>query len=173
VTQQLPDIPATLPPLQDEHLVVLPAGTALVRLHDVGGAQPAARQGYGFQFWMARHGYRGDGAFGQFCVVLPEHDTVVATTGGTEAMQAVLDHLWEHLLPGLGATAADEDSQHDLDRRLRGLRLAPCVARAAPPSWEAWTSAPFEALSADGLPASSFSSVELTRNEQAWQVTLT
>jgi CubicO group peptidase (beta-lactamase class C family) len=25
---------------------------------------PDWRQGYGFQFWMARHGYRGDGAFG-------------------------------------------------------------------------------------------------------------
>ena len=27
-------------------------------------------EGYGYQFWMCRHGaYRGDGAFGQFCVV--------------------------------------------------------------------------------------------------------
>jgi hypothetical protein len=33
------------------------------------------RQGYGFQFWMSRHGYRGDGAFVQFCVVLPDQDT--------------------------------------------------------------------------------------------------
>ena len=33
---------------------------------------PDWRQGYGFQFWMSRHGYRGDGAYGQFCVVLPE-----------------------------------------------------------------------------------------------------
>ena len=41
---------------------------------------PDWRQGYGFQFWMSRHGYRGDGAFGQFCVVLPEQDTVVAIT---------------------------------------------------------------------------------------------
>ena len=60
------------------------------------------RQGYGFQFWMARHGYRGDGAFGQFCVVLPEQDTVVAITAATWDMQAVLDALWDHLLPGLG-----------------------------------------------------------------------
>ena len=35
---------------------------------------PDWRQGYGFQFWLARHGYRGDGAYGQFCVVLPEQD---------------------------------------------------------------------------------------------------
>ncbi|HEY2411543.1 MAG TPA: serine hydrolase, partial [Pirellulaceae bacterium] len=34
-------------------------------------------QGYGYQFWRCRHGaYRGDGAFGQFCVVLPEQDAV-------------------------------------------------------------------------------------------------
>ena len=43
---------------------------------------PDWRQGYGFQFWMARHGFRGDGAYGQFCVVLPEQDTVVAITVG-------------------------------------------------------------------------------------------
>ena len=28
-------------------------------------------QGYGYQFWRCRHGaFRGDGAFGQFCIVL-------------------------------------------------------------------------------------------------------
>jgi len=93
------------------------------------------RQGYGFQFWMARHGYRGDGAFGQFCVVLPDHDTVVAITGGTEAMQGVLDNLWEHLLPGLG-TSRPDDAQRDLDKRLDGLRLPACLARPRPPRWE-------------------------------------
>ncbi|MFU8841790.1 MAG: RES family NAD+ phosphorylase [Nitriliruptoraceae bacterium] len=41
MTQQLPEVPAALPRLQDEHLVVLPAGTALVRLHDVGGRHPS------------------------------------------------------------------------------------------------------------------------------------
>src|ERR1700722_1213812 len=68
-------------------------------------AEPDWQQGYGFQFWMSRHGYRGDGAFGQFCVVLPEQDTVVAITAATWDMQAVLDALWNHLLPGLGATS--------------------------------------------------------------------
>ena len=29
-------------------------------------AWPDWQQGYGFQFWMSRHGYRGDGAYGQF-----------------------------------------------------------------------------------------------------------
>ncbi|MGK0190356.1 MAG: CubicO group peptidase (beta-lactamase class C family) [Verrucomicrobiales bacterium] len=57
-------------------------------------------QGYGFQFWQCRHGaYRGDGAFGQYCVVLPEQDAVIAITSGLNKMQDVLDVLWENLLP--------------------------------------------------------------------------
>lgn len=59
------------------------------------------RQGYGFQFWMSRHGYRGDGAYGQFMVVLPEADAVAAMTAQSPDMQTVLDALWEHLLPAL------------------------------------------------------------------------
>ncbi|MDQ3396803.1 MAG: beta-lactamase family protein, partial [Deinococcota bacterium] len=38
-------------------------------------------QGYGYQFWRCQHGaYRGDGAFGQFCVVMPEQDAVLVIT---------------------------------------------------------------------------------------------
>ena len=78
----------------------------------VADRQPAARaepdwqQGYGFQLWMSRHGYRGDGAFGQYMVVLPEHDAVVAMFSCTEDMQVVLDLMWEHLLPAMGDDAA-------------------------------------------------------------------
>lgn len=60
-------------------------------------------QGYGFQFWRSRHGYRGDGAFGQLMIVLPEADAVVALTGQSPDMQAVMDQLWIHLLPALTA----------------------------------------------------------------------
>ncbi|HET6899684.1 MAG TPA: serine hydrolase, partial [Vicinamibacteria bacterium] len=56
-------------------------------------------QGYGYQFWRCRHGaFRGDGAFGQFCVVMPEQDAVVAITSGTRDLQGVLDLVWEHVL---------------------------------------------------------------------------
>src|SRR6185436_14258624 len=58
------------------------------RVDNPNEENPDWSQGYGFQFWMARHGYRGDGAFGQFCCVLPEQDVVVATTCATEEMQA-------------------------------------------------------------------------------------
>ncbi|MGC4043960.1 MAG: serine hydrolase [Armatimonas sp.] len=53
-------------------------------------------QGYGYQFWRCRHGaYRGDGAFGQYCIVMPAQELVIAITSGTDNMQAVLDALWE------------------------------------------------------------------------------
>ena len=45
-------------------------------------------QGYGYQFWRCRHSaYRGDGAFGQYCIVMPEQDAVLAITSGVKDMQ--------------------------------------------------------------------------------------
>ncbi len=85
-------------------------------------------QGYGYQFWRSRHGaYRGDGAFGQFCIVLPEQDAVIAITGGVKDMQAVLDLVWDKLLPAIkpGPLSPDEDARRTLERRLAGLSLRP------------------------------------------------
>ena len=87
-------------------------------------ANPDWSQGYGFQFWMARHGFRGDGAYGQFCVVLPEHDVVLAMTGQSLDMQAVLDAVWEHLLPAVDR-ASDAASASALEARLTSLGLPP------------------------------------------------
>ena len=83
------------------------------------------RQGYGYQYWMARHGFRGDGAHGQFCVVVPEADLVVATTARVDDMQAILDVLWERLLPALDAAPADDEevASTRLTERLEALAL--------------------------------------------------
>ena len=92
-------------------------------------------QGYGYQFWRSRHGaYRGDGAFGQYCVVLPEQDAVVAITGGVKNMQAVLDLVWTHLLPALEPKPlpADDAAQAKLERTLKGLSLRPPTGADAP-----------------------------------------
>jgi CubicO group peptidase (beta-lactamase class C family) len=71
---------------------------------------PDWAQGYGYQFWRCRHNaYRGDGAFGQFCIVFPEHDAVIAITAGVGNMQAVLDLVWEHLLPAFHSEPLPED----------------------------------------------------------------
>lgn len=80
-------------------------------------------RGYGFQFWLCRHGFRGDGAFGQFCLVLPEHDTVLAMTAETTQMQAVLNAVWEHLLPGLGASGS-ATGDGEVASRLDGVEIA-------------------------------------------------
>jgi CubicO group peptidase (beta-lactamase class C family) len=110
------------------------------QVDNAGGENPDWSQGYGFQFWMSRHGYRGDGAFGQFCLVLPEHDVVVATTALTEDMQAVLDACWTHLLPGLGGrVTADRTRQDELAARLHGLRLPPGPGDPAPEQVRGWT----------------------------------
>jgi CubicO group peptidase (beta-lactamase class C family) len=68
--------------------------------------------GYGYQFWRCRHNcYRGDGAFGQYCVILPEHDAVLAMIGGLQNMQSVLDQVWEHLLPAMQPKTLPADPQ--------------------------------------------------------------
>lgn len=69
---------------------------------------PDWKQGYGFQFWRGRHNsYRGDGAFGQFCLVFPDHDATLVITSATPDMQAVMDTVWKHLLPALQGESGD------------------------------------------------------------------
>jgi CubicO group peptidase (beta-lactamase class C family) len=92
-------------------------------------------QGYGYQFWRARHGaYRGDGAFGQYCVVIPEQDAVIAITSGLKEMQPVLDLLWDKLLPAMkpAPLATDEDSRKKLEHTLVGLSLRPQAGTGSP-----------------------------------------
>jgi CubicO group peptidase (beta-lactamase class C family) len=84
------------------------------------------RQGYGYQFWRCRHGaYRGDGAFGQFCIIMPEQDAVLAITSGVGNMQAVLDLVWEQLLPAMQAAPLPEDAaaHQKLEQKLTQLAL--------------------------------------------------
>lgn len=67
-------------------------------------------QGYGFQFWRCRHdGYRGDGKDGQFCIVLPKLDAVIAITANTGDMQAELNVVWDKLLPAFSEQTLPED----------------------------------------------------------------
>ena len=109
---------------------VLPAGWVEIatRKHIPNDLDPATNvdwaQGYGYQYWMARHGFRGDGAYGQFCIVLPEADLVVVTTGCSDSMQAILDNVWAHLLPALDTPdAGGPDTDAQLELRLAALAL--------------------------------------------------
>ncbi|HEY1765976.1 MAG TPA: serine hydrolase [Opitutaceae bacterium] len=90
-------------------------------------------QGYGYQFWRCRHGfYRGDGAFGQYCLVLPQLDTVIAMTSASRNIQSILDCVWDELLPALkdGTLPADAEGDQALVEKLGRLSL-PTVAGEA------------------------------------------
>jgi len=100
---------------------------------------PEWRQGYGFQFWRCRHNaYRGDGAFGQYCIILPDQDAVIAITSGVGDMQAVMDLVWKHLLPAMKPDPLPEDqpSQDALFKKLAGLCLEPPSGSPSSPDAE-------------------------------------
>ncbi len=78
-------------------------------------------QGYGYQFWRCQHGfYRADGAFGQYSIVMAEHDAVLALTSGVDNddLQSPLNVVWSELLPAFHDNALPEDSDAQLDLRL-------------------------------------------------------
>ena len=57
------------------------------------------RSGYCYQFWTcSRGGYRGDGAFGQYCFILPDHGIVAAALCETKTLQNAVDIVHEMAL---------------------------------------------------------------------------
>jgi hypothetical protein len=101
------------------------------------GSAPSSdwEQGYGYQFWRSRHGYRGDGAFGQYCIVLPEQDAVVAITSGTRDMGAIMNLVWDHLLAGMKPKAlpADAKARAALTAKLSSLAMPVQLGDATAP----------------------------------------
>jgi len=127
--------------------------------------------GYGLQFWMSRHGYRGDGAFGQFCLVLPEQDAVLALTSESPDMQAVLDLVWELLLPAFDAPPPDAASDARLAERLAGARLATPALAPHPDDPAVWDGAAFPLDRPTGA-AASIRGVRLRADGAVWILTL-
>jgi CubicO group peptidase (beta-lactamase class C family) len=85
-------------------------------------------QGYGFQFWRCTHNaFRGDGANGQLCVVIPDKDAVIAITAGTGEFQNEMNAIWEKLYPAFGDEPLPEDSatQEKLKQKVAGLEAHP------------------------------------------------
>jgi len=84
------------------------------------------RQGYCYQFWRSRHNsFRGDGAFGQYALVLPEQDAVIAITSETPDMQGELNLVWKYLLPAMQVdkSGLDKNDAAALKKRLALLKL--------------------------------------------------
>ena len=81
------------------HIASLPAGTKREDLK-IKPEDSDWLQGYGYQMWRCRHnGVRADGANGQYIIILPEKDAVIAVTAQVSNMQAEINLIWEYLLP--------------------------------------------------------------------------
>ena len=59
-------------------------------------------QGYGYQMWRCRPGcFRADGARGQYIIVVPDKNAVIAITSDVGDLQGELNLVWERILPVL------------------------------------------------------------------------
>lgn len=116
-------------------------------------------QGYGYQFWRCRHdGFRGDGAFGQYTIVLPKQDVVIAMTGESPSMQDELNLIWQHLLPAIDADTNRADDKA-LKKQLAALAVPAPSGRKTSPAFAAIVGKKFSATKNDhGLQSFSFAS---------------
>jgi len=83
-------------------------------------------QGYCYQMWRCRHNaYRGDGAFGQFIIIMPDEDAVVAITAETSDMQGEINLVWDYLLPAIHKEklSPDKNMETTLKQKLSSLAL--------------------------------------------------
>ncbi len=100
------------------------------------GGDPDWQQGYCFQFWRCapKGVFRGDGAFGQYGIVMTEQDAVLVIQSASMKLQAVLTAVWEKLLPAMADEPLPEDhkSLHVLENRLKNLELPPMLGMRSP-----------------------------------------
>ena len=83
-------------------------------------------QGYCYQMWRSRNNaYRGDGAFGQFIIVLPDQDAVIVITSETSDMQDEFNLVWKYLFPAIqkDKLPANKTAAEALKQKLSSLAL--------------------------------------------------
>lgn len=67
-----------------------------------GGYGIDEEAGYGYYFWLNHEvpgSYRCYGREGQFVIILPEKNAVIATQSMNSNVQPILDTVWKHILP--------------------------------------------------------------------------
>lgn len=95
-------------------------------------SEPDWRQGYGYQFWRCQPEgvFRGDGAFGQYGIVMTKQDAVLVIQSASLRLQHVLTSVWEKLLPEMKENPLPEDPKafESLKKRLAALELNPLLS---------------------------------------------
>jgi CubicO group peptidase (beta-lactamase class C family) len=95
--------------------------------------------GYGYQFWRSPVGFRADGSLGQYSFVLPDQDTVLAVTSGTDnngGTNSLMNVVFQYLPKALQTDAPlpDDPAAHDaLTAKLASLALNTPAAAATSP----------------------------------------
>lgn len=83
-------------------------------------------QGYCYQFWRSRNNsYRADGAYGQFIMIMPDQDAVIAVTAETFDMQGEKNLVMKYLLPAMhdGMLPENKEMTTTLKQKLSSLAL--------------------------------------------------
>ena len=92
--------------LSDEYIKDASSSHAL----DVNNGSADWVAGYGYQLWLNNKsigGYRGDGAFGQLCIVLPEQKEVFVMLCECNNMQTELDAIFDYMKESRAADDTD------------------------------------------------------------------
>lgn len=116
-------------------------------------------QGYCYQFWRCRNNaFRADGAYGQFIIVMPEKDAVVAITAESPDMQDEINLVWNYLLPAMKDEQLPENikSAETLKQRLSSLAL-PLPAKVPDSPVASLVSSKTFRLESNGMKYESFS----------------
>ena len=83
-------------------------------------------QGYCYQMWRSKNNaYRGDGAFGQYMIVMPDQDAALAITAETSDMQEEINLVWQYLLPAMHKEKlpADKEATALLQQKIKALAV--------------------------------------------------
>ena len=115
-------------------------GDAYLGPDETGEGIPAVRrEGYGFQWWRGPYeSYSANGLFGQYCIVLPDQQTVIAFTAGiADDDRRVHELIFETLRPALSAIPIESPSAQLEHKPARfKIQPGPDTADAAPRCWQ-------------------------------------
>ena len=109
-------------------------GQATRRLVDSQEGDSDWSQGYGYQFWRCKPEpgfFRGDGAYGQYCIMIPQYDMVLAVNSESFNMGKSMQIIWDHVLPGVKdkPLAFNKAANDELNKLSKSLQIAPPKAQ--------------------------------------------